>query len=163
MGSDVLSRVSAALGGAAEELRDAARASVAAALRAAAGGQVPAIERSSCPGTRSWPSLIAGADVSSLAAHPFTVPAYPRRLRLSVFGEGLGEGEVVLLPAIAGFVGGDTLAGLLHVGMLHAGPPNLLVDLGTNAEIVLTDGGRHVGGLSGSRARVRRGGASSAA
>ncbi len=48
----------------------------------------------------------------------------------------------MLLPAIAGFVGGDTLAGLLHVGMLHAGPPNLFVDLGTNAEIVLTDNGR---------------------
>ncbi len=59
-GSDVLSRVSAALGGAADELRDAARASLSAALRAAAGGQVPAIERVVVAGNTVMASLIAG-------------------------------------------------------------------------------------------------------
>ena len=46
-----------------------------------------------------------------------------------------------MLPAIAGFVGGDALAATVSAGMIEADAPMLLVDFGTNAEIVLAGAG----------------------
>jgi uncharacterized 2Fe-2S/4Fe-4S cluster protein (DUF4445 family) len=42
-----------------------------------------------------------------------------------------------MLPPVAGFVGGDALAAALAAGLVDADEPKLLVDFGTNAEIVL--------------------------
>ena len=46
-----------------------------------------------------------------------------------------------MVPPIASFVGGDALAGTLSAGMIDAAHPILLVDFGTNAEIVLAGAG----------------------
>lgn len=43
------------------------------------------------------------------------------------------------LPSVAAFVGADIVAGLNFIGMPENGKHNLLIDLGTNAEIVLYD------------------------
>jgi uncharacterized 2Fe-2S/4Fe-4S cluster protein (DUF4445 family)/predicted metal-binding protein len=48
-----------------------------------------------------------------------------------------GSAPVYLLPAVAGYVGGDITAGVLACGLDRPGPTALLVDLGTNGEIVL--------------------------
>jgi len=42
-----------------------------------------------------------------------------------------------VMPVIGGFVGGDTVAGILATGMSELDGPTLLVDIGTNGEIVL--------------------------
>ena len=42
---------------------------------------------------------------------------------------------------IGGFVGGDTVAGVLATGLADAGEPTLFVDIGTNGEIVLSGRG----------------------
>ncbi|OGC43862.1 hypothetical protein A2Y85_06640 [candidate division WOR-3 bacterium RBG_13_43_14] len=42
-----------------------------------------------------------------------------------------------VFPAIASFVGGDTLAGILAAGLDRAIEPTLYIDLGTNGEVVL--------------------------
>jgi uncharacterized 2Fe-2S/4Fe-4S cluster protein (DUF4445 family) len=42
-----------------------------------------------------------------------------------------------VLPNIAGFVGGDTVAGILATGMNRSDSTRLFVDIGTNGEIVL--------------------------
>ncbi len=48
------------------------------------------------------------------------------------------RGEVRLLPAGGGFVGGDVIGGLLHTGVIsRRGEPTLFIDLGTNGEIAL--------------------------
>ena len=44
-----------------------------------------------------------------------------------------------VLPCIAGHVGADTAAAMLSEGPYRADAPQLLVDIGTNAEIVLGD------------------------
>ena len=46
------------------------------------------------------------------------------------------------MPVIGGFVGGDTVAGILATGLADFREPSLLVDIGTNGEIVLQAGGR---------------------
>ncbi|MBN1788800.1 MAG: DUF4445 domain-containing protein [Sedimentisphaerales bacterium] len=47
------------------------------------------------------------------------------------------EGRVYILPIVGGFIGGDIAAGMLVVDILSQKQPLLLVDVGTNGEIVL--------------------------
>jgi len=47
------------------------------------------------------------------------------------------EGRVCVLPNLSAYVGGDITAGVLASGLHRAQGVNLLVDIGTNAEIVL--------------------------
>ncbi|MFW5859434.1 MAG: ASKHA domain-containing protein [Planctomycetota bacterium] len=89
--------------------------------------------------------LLAGIDPSSMGVAPFTPSFLDRR---SVRAQALGlplppATPVELLPGAAAFVGADIVAGILVTGMDLPGEPELLVDVGTNGEIVL----RHAGGL----------------
>ena len=82
---------------------------------------------------------------TGLGRIPFE-PVYRGLLQLEQVKSGLRlnqEGWVILLPGIGGFVGSDITAGVLACEM---GPTKreLLVDLGTNGEIVLSGHGRIV-------------------
>ena len=48
-----------------------------------------------------------------------------------------GDPPVLVLPVVAGWVGGDVVAGILSSGMSEHPEVRLLVDLGTNGEMVL--------------------------
>ncbi|MCL2504266.1 MAG: ASKHA domain-containing protein [Coriobacteriia bacterium] len=149
-GADVLSRVSEALGGWASELRDEAVASVRIALQHALERALPdgdgletqQLKRLVIAGNPVMSSLICGESVASLAEHPFSAPEYPINSKDLSDRLSLPFCRVEVLPPIAGFVGGDVLAGLVHTGMLDASGPELLIDLGTNAEIALIHEGR---------------------
>ena len=52
------------------------------------------------------------------------------------------RGGAYVMPVIGGFVGGDTVAGILATGLADAQKPTLLVDIGTNGEIVLLADGK---------------------
>ncbi len=141
-GADVLSRVSAALAGHAPELREAAEASVLDALVGACSDEgrcLASIERLIIAGNTVMASLLLGLDAGGLGAHPFVAP-YSSTSALPKDGSvvaALAPGaEALVLPPLAGFVGGDIVAGLLAGGMEPDGW-SLFVDLGTNAEIVL--------------------------
>ena len=45
-------------------------------------------------------------------------------------------------PLIGGFVGSDALACLIHYGFDRAPGPMVAIDLGTNGEVMVTDGER---------------------
>ena len=47
------------------------------------------------------------------------------------------EGVIFIFPNIAGFVGGDTVAVILSTGLLQSKEIKLMVDIGTNGEMVL--------------------------
>ncbi|MFC2087004.1 ASKHA domain-containing protein [Bacteroidota bacterium] len=47
------------------------------------------------------------------------------------------DSTIVFLPCIGGFVGSDILAGILATGIYKSDVMNLLIDLGTNGEIVV--------------------------
>lgn len=148
-GADVLSRISSACAGEGAPLRKAAEASVLDALAAACTDEglcLKGIERLVIAGNSAMTGLLLGVDVSGLAAHPFTAPMFePRPLPdNSAIAAALAAGAVtVVLPPLAGFVGGDVLAGLVAEG-LNAGGRALFVDLGTNAEVVDAREGRFV-------------------
>lgn len=148
-GADVLSRLSAALDGHGEELRRLGEGSVAKALEraAVAGGVDPGrVARLVIAANTAMAALLSGTEVSGLAVHPFTAPA----MRDDVCpAEGIARwlspgAEISLVPPMAGFVGGDALAAMIAGGLADPEEPRLLLDIGTNAEIVLATPGRVV-------------------
>ena len=78
-----------------------------------------------------------GVDCSSIGFAPYT-PAFLEGRRADGRSLGLpGVGQVCSFPAVSSFVGADIVMGLAYVGAPTDGKYDLLIDLGTNAEIVL--------------------------
>jgi len=95
-------------------------------------------------GNSSMQQLLCGLDPSALGEVPF-VQTFDGALTIPAQALGLAvnpNGEVFIFPQIGGFVGGDTVAGMLAAGLEKAETPTLLVDIGTNGEIVLAHGGK---------------------
>lgn len=140
-GADVVSRLSAALSGSANDLQSLAEHSVSEALTIAAnaaGISVSRLGTVAIAGNSVMMALLAGADPSGLASHPFAVPRLPPRLTATgALRDALGSTPVILLPTIASFVGADMTAGIISLGRRDDLGTVLLVDLGTNAEIAL--------------------------
>jgi uncharacterized 2Fe-2S/4Fe-4S cluster protein (DUF4445 family) len=93
--------------------------------------------------------LLAGVDPSSMGTVPFT-PAFldHRHLRagdLHLDDVLPADTEIHLLPGLAAYVGADINAGIVATGMHYEEGPNLLIDIGTNGEIVLKFGDRLIG------------------
>jgi len=90
-------------------------------------------------GNTTMQHLLCRIDPSSLGEVPF-VPAVGRGHSLPAAELGLHlhpRATVHVLPVIGGFVGGDTVAGILATALAEAEGPTLLVDVGTNGELVL--------------------------
>lgn len=81
--------------------------------------------------------ILCGADPSSMGAAPYK-PVFLKEQCRQAETLGLnGIRNITLLPSISAFVGADLVAGMNYVGMPEKGTCYLLVDLGTNAEIIL--------------------------
>jgi uncharacterized 2Fe-2S/4Fe-4S cluster protein (DUF4445 family) len=120
-------------------LRDACRQS------GVAPGEVDAM---SVAGNTTMLHLLAGVDPTPMGVHPFR-PTFlehrtlrPRDLGLEFGG---AAARVHLLPGPAAYVGSDLAAGIVATGMLYDDGPVLLIDVGTNGEIIAKLGGRLVG------------------
>jgi len=88
--------------------------------------------------------ILCGINSRFLGEVPF-VPAHGRGLMLAARRLGIPIahcGMAYVFPIIGGFVGGDTAAGMLSARILERETPVLLVDIGTNGEIVLAHDGR---------------------
>lgn len=88
--------------------------------------------------------LLCGIDPRYLGEMPF-VPVTGNPLLVDARELGLRvhpRARAYVLPIIGGFVGGDTVSGILATGLAQAKGPALLVDIGTNGEIVLSAAGR---------------------
>ena len=57
-------------------------------------------------------------------------------------GLAVTRGPERAFPALGAYVGGDIVAGMLATGMDRDKRPRLFIDVGTNCEIVLSDGDR---------------------
>ncbi len=82
--------------------------------------------------------LAADEDPTPLGMVPFT-PRFLDQRRLDSQTAGLPAGsEVILLPGMSAYVGADIAAGAVCCGSQYGERPCLLVDVGTNGEILLT-------------------------
>lgn len=154
-GSDVISRMQAALDGQAAALQE----SVVSVLEEGIGrlqketeeigtsGSCPDEETGSFPRLAEKPAgiylagntvmehLLAGLSVEGLSRFPFApVTLAEQAVRLAV---GQEDVTVKLLPGLSAFVGADLLAGVLACGMHRKEGISLLIDLGTNGELVI--------------------------
>ncbi|MBI5088280.1 MAG: DUF4445 domain-containing protein, partial [Actinobacteria bacterium] len=82
--------------------------------------------------------IVAGIDPTPLGLAPFTLAtADATTVPAAAFDLHFPNAEVYLAPCIAGHVGADTAAVILSEGPHRSATTQLLVDVGTNAEIVL--------------------------
>ncbi len=92
--------------------------------------------------------LLAGVDPTPMGVHPFR-PAFLGHRTYSPRDVGLAFGgsaaQVHLLPGPAAYVGADLAAGMVATGMIYDEGPALLIDVGTNGEIIAKVGDRLVG------------------
>ncbi len=148
-GDDVLSRVVHA-GGRGDGLEELRRSAAAAAdaligeLAAAIGIRRDRIYEVAVSGNTTMQQIFCGIDPAPLGAVPF-VPAMGPGLCCEARELGLRihpRGRAYVMPIIGGFVGGDTVAGILVTAMTEGAGPALLVDIGTNGEIVLWADGK---------------------
>ncbi|MDP2180965.1 MAG: ASKHA domain-containing protein [Actinomycetota bacterium] len=141
-GADLVSRVSAAEEGHAEDLTRLAEESALEALSLAcghAGSCLSAIRRLVVAGNSVMAASLLGESLASFGVAPYRAPfegirALPEESRLRV---RLAPGaETLVLPPVASFVGGDVTAGIVAAGLAQAEVTALYVDIGTNAEIM---------------------------
>lgn len=95
-------------------------------------------------GNTAMSHLFLGIDPANLAFSPF-IPAFKCAVELQSSELGLQllpESRVLLLPNISGFVGSDTVGAMLAARIDQRKGTCLLVDIGTNAEVVLASQGR---------------------
>jgi uncharacterized 2Fe-2S/4Fe-4S cluster protein (DUF4445 family) len=155
-GADVISRLAAAqLGPAtAERVSVLALSSIVQAVDALklAPSVRSRIRRVTIVGNCAMHHLLLRYPVDTLAEIPFQ-PHSPATVRF--LGDGAGNPfadifppgtEVALPPLIGGFVGSDALACLIYYGFDRAAGPMAAIDLGTNGEVMVTDGRRIVVG-----------------
>jgi uncharacterized 2Fe-2S/4Fe-4S cluster protein (DUF4445 family) len=141
-GSDVMNRIQAAIEGRGAELVAAARRGVGELVTGVLGslsGSRDDIEEVVIVGNTVMHHLFCDLDVGPLALAPFETPDQESHRFHSVdLGWELpGEPIVRFLPCLGSFVGSDILAGVIATGMQRRAAPAILVDLGTNGEIVV--------------------------
>ncbi len=147
-GDDVLSRIlHAQQPGGLEDLRQAVVRAIdemLGELAAQAGIGREQIYEVVFSGNTTMQELLCGIDPRFLGEVPF-VPATSDPVRAAAAELGFHihpRGRAYVLPVIGGFVGGDTVAGILATRLDQSPGPALLIDIGTNGEIVLWANGR---------------------
>jgi len=88
--------------------------------------------------------LFCGIDPSPLGQLPFE-PLWrgASSIKASELNININpEGIIYVFPVIGGFVGGDITAGMLAADLLNQPQPLLMIDIGTNGEIVLVKNGK---------------------
>ncbi len=93
-------------------------------------------------GNSTMQQILAGFDPSALGEVPF-VQVFDKAIKLPAGRLGLrthAGAQVYLFPQVGGFVGGDTVAGVVAARLDRRDDPVLFVDIGTNGEIVLAKG-----------------------
>jgi uncharacterized 2Fe-2S/4Fe-4S cluster protein (DUF4445 family) len=147
-GGDVISRLAAVLRSAenGERLHNLALASINQAVDSLklAPKIYQRIERVVIVGNVAMHHLLAALPVGTLAVMPFqpydkSAIHDARALMGGIFPDRV---RVSLPPLIGGFVGTDTLACLAYFGFDNPPGPMAAIDLGTNGEVMVTDGRR---------------------
>ena len=95
-------------------------------------------------GNATMTALLLGIDPEPLGVAPFVMTvAQPPVVLAAEIGLHLHpRARAAMFPALGAYVGGDIVAGMLATGMDRDKRTRLFIDVGTNCEIVLSDGDR---------------------
>lgn len=134
-GSDVISRLEASEHGHREELSHIIRDQLCQGVEKLGGDDVLFMVIAA---NTTMVHLLMEYDVQGLSKAPFDAVCLDE-VRTEIAGI-----ETYIMPGYSAFVGGDIFSGILAVGSTTNNSPTLLIDLGTNAEMVLFDSDRMV-------------------
>jgi uncharacterized 2Fe-2S/4Fe-4S cluster protein (DUF4445 family) len=146
-GADVITRISATMldPEALPRLRDLAQQTLTELtleVCAEAGVDPGSVYEVALAGNATMTALVLGIDPEPLGVAPF-VMATDRLPALLASDLGLPvhpRARAVVFPSLGAYVGGDIVAGMLATGMDRDKRIRLFIDVGTNCEIVLSDG-----------------------
>ncbi len=93
--------------------------------------QAPCIEKIYIAGNTVMLNILCGHDVQPLGYAPFRADFLEQEIL------EIKDIPAVTMPGLSAFVGGDVVAGILATGMQRREEISLLIDLGTNGELVL--------------------------
>ena len=148
-GADVISRIGACMNSkdSQKALSETVRSQIRdmlASLCKRSGRETGEIFRMVVAGNTTMAHLFCNLDPSGLGCAPFTpVSMFGESFKCSARGLGVNEDcEIYVVPAAASFVGGDITAAAIAQNMDMSKKTELLVDIGTNGEIVLSRGGK---------------------
>ena len=93
-------------------------------------------------GNATMTALVLGIDPEPLGVAPFVMSAatLPPVLASELGLELHPRARAMVFPALGAYVGGDIVSGMLATGMDRDKRVRLFIDVGTNCEIVLSDG-----------------------
>lgn len=95
-------------------------------------------------GNTTMQHIFCGISPQALGEVPFP-PAFSRHMTFDAVDMGIEANPaacVYVFPNVGGFVGGDTVAGIISASLDETDVPVVFVDIGTNGEIVLACGGK---------------------
>jgi uncharacterized 2Fe-2S/4Fe-4S cluster protein (DUF4445 family) len=148
-GADLVSRITFAAGS--EESREVLRSEILSALNeliqelvSSAGISRDNIYHAVVAGNTCMTHMLLGLETSALATMPYVgLIGRSYHDEAARVGVELRPGALVsVLPNIGGFVGSDTVAAVVAAELDMRGDTSLLLDLGTNGELVLSRDGR---------------------
>ena len=148
-GADVISRISATMldENALERLRIAAQSTLSELTNEVikeAGISPNNVYEIAIAGNATMVQLVLGVDPEPVGVAPFITASqnWPV-LNAKEFGiEIHSGGRAYIFPSVGAYVGGDIVAGVLASGMDRDKRVRLFIDVGTNCEIVLSDGNK---------------------
>lgn len=141
-GEDILARVNFARKNGLIKLQALAADSINAALTTAsntAGIDRDDIYEVVIAGNTVMTHMLLGIDPAYMIAEPY-VPVVRRALSVAASRIGIAcnpNGGLFVFPAVSDFIGGDIIADILACGMGEREEISLLIDIGTNFEVVL--------------------------
>ena len=147
-GADVISRIQYSLNNSMDPLTNDVRAALNRLIADACGkaGITPErIELACVVGNTCMHHLFLSID-----PHPLVIPPYMPNVTHSIEQKAAGildiapDGMLRVLPNIAGFVGADTVGCMLAADFGNLEPLTLLIDIGTNGEMVLGNKTRRI-------------------
>lgn len=128
-GADVISRISNANAGKKEELQALITETIESGVKKLVKERTPKLIVIS--GNTVMGHLLMGYDVEALGVYPFKAE-HLEQAETAICGI-----KTILMPGISAFVGGDVVSGLYTLGFKDSKEVSLLIDLGTNAEMVI--------------------------
>lgn len=143
-GEDIITRIKYASEGNSDKLRTAIQKDILTSLNKIfnlTGVSLANVFSMVITGNTTMQSFLLGLDCKSLGIYPFkAVTTSQHKFKFQeIFNDDFLDCEVIILPGVSAYVGADIVAGMLYCNFDQIEDLVMLIDLGTNGEIVIGD------------------------
>lgn len=138
-GADIISRIQACIDGNAAEMQRLIRFNIGNMIELLLQKHTVTIQKVVLVGNTVMHHIFCGFDVKPLAEYPFHTPFLEHQMfnTLNLNWNFEVAGDICFYPSIGSFVGSDILAGIAATNMYKNDDYYVLIDLGTNGEMVV--------------------------